>query len=84
MRNTFLSFCLFVCQLAPFVLGGLPGKPPVIFPVRLTWGKGAPDGFERDMIFTNGQFPGPLLSLEEGDDVEVNVYGKAQNRSMPC
>lgn len=43
----------------------------VIFAITLTWQKGAPDGFERDMIFTNGQYPGPTLNIQEGDNVEV-------------
>lgn len=45
----------------------------VLFPVTLTWAKGAPDGFERDMIFVNGQMPGPTLNLDQGDDVEFIV-----------
>lgn len=43
------------------------------FPVTLTWEKGSPDGFERDMILVNGQFPGPELHITEGDDVEFAV-----------
>lgn len=43
----------------------------VVFPVTLIWAKGAPDGFEREMIFVNGQMPGPTLNLQQGDDVEV-------------
>lgn len=73
MRNILFSFCLLASLWTPFSLGSLIAKPPVIFPVELTWRKGAPDGFERDMIFTNGQFPGPLLSLEIGDNVEFIV-----------
>jgi FtsP/CotA-like multicopper oxidase with cupredoxin domain len=72
MRNTFLSLGLFAAQFASFATGALIGKPPVIFPVTLTWEKAAPDGFEREMILTNGQFPGPVLNLEEGDTVHVS------------
>jgi FtsP/CotA-like multicopper oxidase with cupredoxin domain len=43
------------------------------FKLELTWGKGAPDGFVRDMIFINGQFPGPLLEIPQGDWVEIEV-----------
>ena len=43
----------------------------VNFEISLTWGPGAPDGQTRDMIYTNGQFPGPQLTLDYGDDVEV-------------
>jgi hypothetical protein len=48
----------------------------VTFPVTLTWEKGAPDGFEREMILMNGQFPGPTLSITEGDDVEFIVSNR--------
>ncbi|KAJ4371150.1 hypothetical protein N0V83_004366 [Neocucurbitaria cava] len=43
------------------------------FKLELTWGKGSPDGYERDMIFINGQYPGPLLEIQEDDWVEIEV-----------
>ncbi|KAG4414496.1 hypothetical protein IFR04_012373 [Cadophora malorum] len=43
--------------------------------------KGAPDGFERDMIFTNGQYPGPTLNIQEGDNVEVRSASTLQLNS---
>jgi hypothetical protein len=43
------------------------------FKLVLTWGKGAPDGFERDMIYTNGQYPGPLLDIPQDNWVEIEV-----------
>ena len=43
----------------------------VKFAVDLTWELGAPDGQTRYMILVNGQFPGPQLTLDQGDDVEV-------------
>lgn len=72
MRNTFLSLGFLLAALFPLVFATRWEKPAVIFPVTLTWEKGAPDGFERDMILTNGQFPGPTLNLEEGDNVHVS------------
>ena len=39
--------------------------------LRLSWRKGAPNGQTREMIFVNGQFPGPSLIFDEDDDVEV-------------
>jgi FtsP/CotA-like multicopper oxidase with cupredoxin domain len=45
----------------------------VHFKLELTWGKGAPDGYERDMIFINGQHPGPLLDIYHNDWVEIEV-----------
>ncbi|KAF4986067.1 hypothetical protein FDECE_16145 [Fusarium decemcellulare] len=47
-----------------------------VFELTLTWEAYAPDGFERYMILVNGQFPGPLLELTEGDDVQVNVHNE--------
>lgn len=47
------------------------------FNLKLTWEMGAPDGFERPMYKINGHFPGPLLELDEGDDVEVFVDNQA-------
>ena len=44
----------------------------VKFAIDLTWEIGAPDGQPRYMIFMNGQFPGPQLTLDQGDDVEVS------------
>ncbi|KAI9733982.1 MAG: hypothetical protein M1834_002639 [Cirrosporium novae-zelandiae] len=48
----------------------------VHFRIDLTWEQGAPDGNTRYLIFTNGQFPAPPLTLDYGDDVEfvVNNY----------
>jgi hypothetical protein len=43
------------------------------FKLELTWGKGSPDGFERDMIFINGQYPGPVLDIQQDDWVEIDV-----------
>ncbi|KAI0015568.1 multicopper oxidase [Xylariomycetidae sp. FL0641] len=43
------------------------------FALTLTWEKGAPDGYEREMFKVNGQFPGPALEVDEGDNVVVVV-----------
>lgn len=34
------------------------------------------DGFERQVYLINGQQPGPLIEMEEGDDLEVFVYNQ--------
>ncbi|KAF9883864.1 hypothetical protein FE257_002707 [Aspergillus nanangensis] len=34
---------------------------------------GSPDGVTREMIFVNGQFPGPPIVVNEGDEVIVDV-----------
>lgn len=57
-----ISFCIL---LSP-VFGAL-----VKFAADLTWELGAPDGQQRYVIHTNGQFPGPPLLLKQGDSVEV-------------
>jgi len=44
---------------------------------NVTWEKGAPDGFSRNHFKINGQFPGPTLELEEGNDVWVHVNNKS-------
>ncbi|KAK7179955.1 multicopper oxidase [Paraphaeosphaeria sporulosa] len=46
------------------------------YTLELTWTKGSPDGFERDMILINGQFPGPHIELEQGDWAEITVINK--------
>lgn len=49
------------------------------FELNLTWGSGAPDGIAREQFLVNGQFPGPPLIMDEGDNVEVTV-----NNFTPC
>ena len=34
----------------------------------------APDGYSREMLIINGQFPGPLIEANEGDTIVVNVH----------
>lgn len=43
------------------------------FRLQLTWEKGSPDGFERDMVFINRKYPGPLLEAQQGEWVDVEV-----------
>ena len=47
------------------------------FELTVTWEKGAPDGFERELFKVNGLFPGPKLEINEGDDVEVLVKNQS-------
>lgn len=44
----------------------------VFFEINLTWEIRAPDGQPRYVILSNGQLPGPQLTLDYGDDVEVS------------
>ncbi|KAK2747866.1 hypothetical protein FQN55_004743 [Onygenales sp. PD_40] len=50
----------------------------VSYQLELTWEQHSPDGFLRDMILINGQFPGPRLEMDQGDEVDVVVVN-----SMP-
>ncbi|KAH7921246.1 multi-copper oxidase [Leucogyrophana mollusca] len=40
---------------------------------------GSPDGFERPMLVVNNQFPGPLIEVNSGDQLVVNVFNKMSN-----
>ncbi|KAI0485165.1 multicopper oxidase [Xylariaceae sp. FL0804] len=40
---------------------------------------GNPDGVSKPMTVINGQFPGPLVEINEGDIVVVNVRNQASN-----
>lgn len=42
--------------------------------LTVTWEVGSPDGNAREMIFVNGQMPGPPLVFDEDDDVEIHVH----------
>jgi len=53
-------------------------SPTKQFELNLTWETKSPDGVERQQILVNGQFPGPPLIIDEGDNVEVTV-----NNFMP-
>jgi FtsP/CotA-like multicopper oxidase with cupredoxin domain len=46
------------------------------FKLELTWKVGSPDGFAREMIFVNNQFPGPALELTQDDWAEITVVNK--------
>lgn len=40
---------------------------------------GNPDGVYKPMMMINGQFPGPMMEVNEGDTVIVNVKNSAKN-----
>jgi len=42
------------------------------FQFDITWETKAPDGFSRPQILINGQSPGPLIHVMQGDSVEVS------------
>ncbi|EFQ33709.1 multicopper oxidase [Colletotrichum graminicola M1.001] len=61
---------------APVILAAVPTNQsrPKTFELTFTWEKHAPDGYEKEMVLTNGQFPGPVLEMTHGDDIEVTVH----------
>ncbi|EGN92690.1 multi-copper oxidase laccase-like protein [Serpula lacrymans var. lacrymans S7.3] len=40
---------------------------------------GSPDDFQRTMLVVNNQFPGPLIEVNSGDELVVNVFNKMSN-----
>ncbi|GKT49756.1 laccase abr2 [Colletotrichum spaethianum] len=74
-RQSLITLALVAPAMLSAVSATKQGKPKA-FELTLTWEKHAPDGFEKDMILTNGQFPGPVLEMDYGDDVEVTVHNK--------
>jgi hypothetical protein len=46
----------------------------VHYSLDLTWETGSPNGVSREMIFVNGQFPGPSIILDEGDEAIVSLW----------
>ncbi|KAL1970786.1 hypothetical protein VTN77DRAFT_2620 [Rasamsonia byssochlamydoides] len=66
-KGSLLTLCL-----AAFATSTYAARVP--FELHLTWEEGAPDGNARKMIFMNGQFPGPQLTVDEGDEVEFLVH----------
>ena len=77
--------------LVTFVFGGLLSiscmvaanqescSSPVRFEIDLTWEPISPDGFTRNGILINGQFPGPQLNVNQYDDVEFIVHNHLPN-----
>ncbi|KAI0837705.1 multicopper oxidase [Hypoxylon sp. FL0890] len=79
MLRHLVSALAFASSL-PLALGlSSPLRPlaaPREFDLTLTWQKHAPNGVSRDMALINGQFPGPLLEVNEGDEVWITVHNK--------
>ena len=71
-----ISFCILLSSASGAVVN---------FAADLTWELGAPDGQQRYVIHTNGQFPGPPLVLKQGDSVEVREQrAPASLSSLTC
>ncbi|KXJ90373.1 multicopper oxidase-domain-containing protein [Microdochium bolleyi] len=70
--NLVLMFCHLVSSL-PTLHHGQPRRYELV----LTWELGSPDGYQREMFKINGQFPGPLLEINQGEEVEIFVSNKS-------
>lgn len=75
--NGRLALLALLC-LAQWISGGYSSgtdeaKEPVRFEITLTWEDHEVAGLNRKTILSNGQFPGPILQLQQGDDVEFVV-----------
>lgn len=44
------------------------------YDLHISRGQFAPDGYQKELILVNGQFPGPLLEANWGDIFEITVH----------
>jgi FtsP/CotA-like multicopper oxidase with cupredoxin domain len=83
-RQFFVSRALLGCLLllaVAVVLSSQSQASSLAAPVRafdfvLRWKWLAPDGFWRPVITVNDQFPGPLIEVNEGDNVVLTVHNE--------
>lgn len=47
------------------------------FNFDITWEDNAPDGFTKKQMLVNGKSPGPLVEVEQDDDVVVKLNNKS-------
>lgn len=59
----------------PIGPSGSPGRR--VFYLTVTWETRAPDGNAREIFVINGQFPGPKLEINQGDDVEIHLLNQS-------
>jgi len=48
---------------------------------NITWVRAGPSGYERPMIGINGQWPVPVIHVDLGDRVIINVHNQLGNQS---
>jgi FtsP/CotA-like multicopper oxidase with cupredoxin domain len=82
-RRQFLGAATAGTMLAPTLLLRARGWGQTVLPtnqgeagllaLRATSFRGAPDGREREIWSYNGQFPGPLIRIKEGETLRVKV-----------
>jgi len=66
-----LLLCLFEAALAGTVSHDF----------NITWVRAGPSGYERPMIGINGQWPVPVIHVDLGDRVIINVNNQLGNQS---
>ena len=69
----------FVSLLLSLVAGAVAGT--VTYDWSIDWVTAAPDGFSRQVIGINGQWPCPPIEATVGDTVVVNVYNNLGSES---
>ncbi|KAK0654913.1 multicopper oxidase-domain-containing protein [Cercophora newfieldiana] len=62
-----------------FEVSSVPKSRDYVFNVTL--GRGNPDGFDKSMIFVNGQSPGPLIEANTGDIIRIVVNNQLPEES---
>ncbi|PWN53780.1 hypothetical protein IE53DRAFT_383673 [Violaceomyces palustris] len=48
-----------------------------VYELNVTYGRGAPDGYERDVFLLNGKWPADPILLDEGDEVEIRMNNQS-------
>ncbi|PLW31310.1 hypothetical protein PCASD_13645 [Puccinia coronata f. sp. avenae] len=82
LRNRINTIPVRVPNFNESIIGHIKGEPPqkreffFVIDERL----GSPDGVEKAMIVANGQYPGPIVEVNQDDEVVINVKN---NLSQP-
>ena len=64
------------CLGATSLTAAMPHYPRYsekVYDFTVTYEEYAPDGYWRNMLLVNGRSPGPVIEVEEGDTVIVNL-----------
>lgn len=71
---------IFILYLSSFHILPCISKT-VTYDLKFLYISSSPDGVYKDKVFAiNGQFPGPVISAEIGDYLEVKVTNEIQDR----
>jgi len=78
MRSSFLT----VLSVLPFLSPAQSITAAKQYNFDLVSANVAPDGFTRSAALVNGQFPGPVITANKGQDIRVTVNNKLSDPSM--